>query len=131
MMSASLSASMTDSEGFSKLTSMSGDGSLYRAYRYAAGGCRSVREVEMADFTDFDMSESEGSQGQGQTLSPPLSPSMPPGSGAGSMSTDTRNALASELESGPISSSYSHSHYGHSHSAQFSSQTGPLSFVLP
>lgn len=121
---------------------MSGDGSLYGAYGYANGGCSSVREVEMADYADFDMSESEGSQGQGQMLSLPLSLCMPSlggasGSGTGSMSIDTRNALASfSLESGPITTSYSHSHLGHSHLAQISSQTaqnlmpGPLSFVL-
>ncbi|KAL5522919.1 hypothetical protein ACEPAF_1186 [Sanghuangporus sanghuang] len=141
--SMSSSASTVDSEDFSELDSMSGDGSLYGAYGYANGACGSVPEVEVADLTDFDMSESEGpqSQGQAQPLSLPLSFSMS-GSGGG-LAIDTRNALASfSLESGPISSSYSH-HGGHGHghghslSAQISAQTvqsivpGPLSFVLP
>lgn len=95
MMIASLPASTADFEDFTELALMSGDGSLYRAYKYADGCCSGIREMEMADFADFDMSKSEGSQGQGQTLSPPLSPSMPSGSGAGLMSIDTRNALAS------------------------------------
>ncbi|KAL5528234.1 hypothetical protein ACEPAF_7370 [Sanghuangporus sanghuang] len=141
--SVSLSASTVDSEDFSELDSMSGDGSLYGAYGYANGTCGSVPYVEVADLTDFDMSESEGphSQGQAQPLSLPLSFSMS-GSG-GSLAIDTRNALASfSLESGPVSSSYSH-HGGHGHghghslSTQISAQTvqsivpGPLSFVLP
>lgn len=142
-MSVSSSASTVDSKDFSQLDSMSGNGSLYGTYGYANDGFSSVREVEMADYADFDISESEGSQGQGQMLSLPLSLSMPSlggasSSGAGSMSIDTRNALASfSLESGPVTTSYSHSHRGHSHSAQISSQTaqnfmpGPLSIVLP
>lgn len=147
----SSSASTVDSEEFSELDSLSADGSLYNPYGFPSGACSSVREVEVADMADFDMNESEGSQGHAQSLSLPLSFSMPSLSGqsgpGANLAIDTRNALASfSLESGPITmSSYSsHSHHGghghghgHSLSAQISSQTaqsfvpGPLSFVLP
>ncbi|KAL5476953.1 hypothetical protein ACEPAI_3139 [Sanghuangporus weigelae] len=122
MTSMSSSASTVDSEYFSELGSMSGNGSLYGAYGYANGACGSVPEVEVADLTDFDMSESEG---QG-----------------GSLAIDTHKAPASfSLESDHISSSCSHHGglgrgHGHSLSAQISAQTvqsivpGPLSFVL-
>lgn len=145
MMSASSSVYTADSEDFSKLDLMSGDSSLYGAYGYANGGCSSTHEVEMADYAGFDMSESEGSQGQGQMF--PLTPSHSmsllgsvSGSGASPVVINTRNALASfSLKSGQISISYLHSHHGYiySHSAQISSQTdqnimpGPCSFVLP
>lgn len=106
----------------------------------------SVREMEMADCTDSDMSESEGSQGERADVFTPTqlfyaSLGGDSSSGAGSLAIDICNALTLFLtESSTIStSSYSNPHYGHgrSHSARASSQTvkdimpGPLSFVLP
>ncbi|EJC97548.1 uncharacterized protein FOMMEDRAFT_162904 [Fomitiporia mediterranea MF3/22] len=52
-------------------------------FGYPHTTCSSVREVEMADFADFEMGNAECLQGQGQlqTLSLPLSLSIPSLSG--------------------------------------------------
>ncbi|EJD07656.1 uncharacterized protein FOMMEDRAFT_150196 [Fomitiporia mediterranea MF3/22] len=82
--SVSSSASTADSDNYSEFDSLSADSSLYGGpFGYPHTTCSSVREVEMADFADFEMGDAECLQGQGQlqTLSLPLSLSMPSLSG--------------------------------------------------
>ena len=65
--SVSSSASTADSDDYSEFDSLSADSSLYGGpFGYPHTTCSSVREVEMADFADFEMGDAECSQGQGQ-----------------------------------------------------------------
>ena len=73
------SASTTNSDDYSKFDSLSADSSLHGClFGNSYTTCSSVREVEMADFADFEMGDAECLQGQGQLqmLFLPLSLSM-------------------------------------------------------